>query len=184
MTKYRFFKKLPQITHIQKSGNVLGKILGNFLINVLLLPNKSNDRSMRGILFLNFACCEPLITFVCTVLSQLSQQLGTVTTLSLSSHREVTVFERWLMEAGSWLCTKWKCIPCLFALIALYSCACVIASVICNEELKKKSNQRICKLGINSIKVKKKRNQDANKQNKTKQKKSWMPRTRPWDRIK
>ena len=67
-TKYRFLKKLPQISHIHKNRNFL-KYNWNFL-NQPLLPYKFHGGDMTGIYFFIFASCEPLntINLVCICL--------------------------------------------------------------------------------------------------------------------
>ena len=58
LTKYQFFTKLPQISHIHINRNFF-KYIYNFL-DQLLHPYKFHGRDMWGILFFIFASCEPL----------------------------------------------------------------------------------------------------------------------------
>ena len=58
LAKYRFFKKLPEISHIQKNRKFSSIIV--ISLDQLLLPYKFYGGSMKGILFFNFASCEPL----------------------------------------------------------------------------------------------------------------------------
>ena len=52
LTKYQFFKKLPQIWHIHKNSKFL-KYDWNFL-DQLLLPYKSYGRDVRNVLLFSF----------------------------------------------------------------------------------------------------------------------------------
>ena len=51
LTKYQNFTKLPQIPHIH---------INRIFLDQLLHPYKFHGRDMSGILFFNFASCEPL----------------------------------------------------------------------------------------------------------------------------
>ena len=58
LAKYRFFKKLPQISHICK--NRYFSCITVIFLEQLLLPYIFHGSGMRGILFFNFASYEPL----------------------------------------------------------------------------------------------------------------------------
>ena len=68
MAKYRFFNKLPQISHIHKNHTFF-KYNCDFL-DQLLLPYTFHGSSMKGILFFNFASCETLkAPRICSMIS-------------------------------------------------------------------------------------------------------------------
>ena len=60
LTKYKIFKKLPQISHTHKNCDFFKQAYNWNFFDQLLLPYKFYGSGMRGILFFNFASCELL----------------------------------------------------------------------------------------------------------------------------
>ena len=62
LTKYRFLKKSPQISHIHENRNYVSTCIIGFFSDQLLLLCRYHGNDLREILFSNFASCESLNT--------------------------------------------------------------------------------------------------------------------------